>query len=293
MTVPAFLWSYAWRWDGCLREDRFPEGFDGGAVDGFVAIELDVHFHAEIRAVFPYAADGAPLQLLAHQRFRNPCHADAFFQHFDDALAQAALIDGLEFAGRLFVKRKDDPVGEGEIAVGKVGQGGGARKAFHKGAPHDGEEAFPADGGGFDVRQEFAVRFILVQPVGEQHVHLMFHQGAEMLFHALRKGIDHKAELIARLPHPEEKIREHVDGEGRQADEADDAVGTVPGRELPPGFGHAVHDVAGHGQELFALRREADGEGRPVEQDHAEPLLQCPDAAAEGGLGDVALLRRM
>lgn len=27
----------------------------------------------------------------------------------------------------------------------------------------------------------------------------------------------------------------------------------VPGRELPPGFGHAVHDVAGHGQELFAL----------------------------------------
>lgn len=67
----------------------------------------------------------------------------------------------------------------------------------------------------------------------------------------------------------------------------------VPGRELPPGFGHAVHDVAGHGQELFALRREADGEGRPVEQDHAEPLLQCPDAAAEGGLGDVALLRRM
>ena len=121
----------------------------------------------------------------------------------------------------------------------------------------------------------------------------MFHQGAEMLFHALRKGIDHKAELIARLPHPEEKIREHVDGEGRQADEADDAVGTVPGRELPPGFGHAVHDVAGHGQELFALRRKADGKGRPVEQDHAEPLLQCPDAAAEGGLGDVALLRRM
>ena len=52
-------------------------------------------------------------------------------------------------------------------------------------------------------------------------------------------------------------------------------------------------DVAGHGQELFALRRKADGKGRPVEQDHAEPLLQCPDAAAEGGLGDVALLRRM
>lgn len=121
----------------------------------------------------------------------------------------------------------------------------------------------------------------------------MFHQGAEMLFHALRERVDHKTELIARLPHPEKEIREHVDGEGRQADEADDAVGTVPGREFPPGFGHAVYDVAGHGQELFALRREADGEGRPVEQDHAEPFLQRPDAAAEGGLGDVALLRRM
>lgn len=73
---------------------------------------------------------------------------------------------------------------------------------------------------------------------------------------------------------------------------------TMPSERFPaansrPGFGHAVHDVAGHGQELFALRREADGKGRPVEQDHAEPLLQCPDAAAEGGLGDVALLRRM
>ncbi|MFQ9491550.1 MAG: hypothetical protein ACLR0N_11940 [Bilophila wadsworthia] len=36
------------------------------------------------------------------------------------------------------------------------------------------------------------------------------------------------------------------------------------------------HDIAGHGQELFALRREADGEGRPVEQDHAEPTPPVP-----------------
>ena len=69
---------------------------------------------------------------------------------------------------------------------------------------------------------------------------------------------------------------------------------TMPSERFPAANSRrAVHDVAGHGQELFALRREADGEGRPVEQDHAEPLLQCPDAAAEGGLGDVALLRRM
>ena len=181
---------------------------------------------------------------VADQRFGDPGHAEALFQHFDDALAQAAFIDGLQRAGRLFVERQDDAVGEREVAVGKVGQGRGVGgKAFRQRAADHGQEAFLGDGGGIDVGQEFAVRFVFVQLVGEQHVHPVVHQGAEVFLHALGKGIDGEPQIVARLLDLAQQIGEHVDGKRGEADDADEAVRTAFRREFAPGLVHALHDL--------------------------------------------------
>ena len=80
---------------------------------------------------------------------------------------------------------------------------------------------------------------------------------------------------------------------GGEGGERRDGHGRALLAVLQPAAG-GCHDVEGLGQrpgELLALLGGHGVAAEPVEQRQAEPLLELPDLMADGGLGDVQLLR--
>ena len=92
---------------------------------------------------------------------------------------------------------------------------------------------------------------------------------------------------------PAQPAREERQGEGVERRDGDRLLARPGGRLQggPAGVQHP-HGLLGRLAKITASGRQRGRIGGTVDEGDAEPRFECPDPAAEGGLGEMALLGR-